>query len=72
MAGIGHWFLIIAHRLAPPMVLAPFSYTQLIWMVTSGYFVFGDVPTISTLTGAAVIIASGLYILYREQVRRDR
>ena len=72
MAGVGHWLLIVAHRLAPPMVLAPFTYTQLIWMALSGYIVFGDVPTLPTLVGAAVIAASGLYILYRQQVHRDR
>ena len=72
MAGIGHWLLITAHRIAPPAVLAPFSYTQIVWMVAAGYIVFDDVPTLSTLIGAAVIVASGLYVLYRERVHRDR
>ena len=70
--GIGHWFLIASHRDAPPTVLAPFTYTQLIWMIALGFFAFGDVPGTSTLIGAALIVASGLYALYREQVRRDR
>ena len=72
MASVGHWSLIIAHRLAPPTVLAPFSYLQLLWMVAAGYLVFGDIPTPSTLVGAAIIVASGLYVLYRERVHRDR
>ncbi|CAN5120195.1 DMT family transporter [soil metagenome] len=71
-ASIGHWFLIAAHRLAPPAVLAPFNYTQLLWMVAAGYLTSGDIPTPSTLIGAAVIVASGLYVLYRERVHRDR
>jgi drug/metabolite transporter (DMT)-like permease len=70
--GLGHWFLIAAHRDAPPTVLAPFNYTQLIWMILLGYLVFGDVPGPSTLIGAGLIVASGLYALYRERVRRDR
>ncbi len=70
--GVGHWFLIVAHRDAPPTVLAPFNYTQLIWMIVLGYLVFGDVPGSATLIGAALIVASGLYALYRERVRRDR
>src|SRR4029077_9521056 len=42
--GLGHYLLIIAHRLAPASVLAPFIYSQMIWMITLGYVVFGDVP----------------------------
>lgn len=68
----GHWFLIRANRHAPATVLAPFNYTQLVWMVLAGYLLFGDVPGPNTIVGAAIIVASGLYILYREQVRRDR
>jgi drug/metabolite transporter (DMT)-like permease len=72
MGGIGHWWLILANRYAPATVLAPFTYTQIVWMVLSGYLVFGDIPDATTLIGAAIITASGLYILYREQVHRDR
>jgi drug/metabolite transporter (DMT)-like permease len=72
MGAVGHWFLIAAHRDAPPTVLAPFSYTQLIWMITFGYLAFGDLPGPNTLIGASLIVASGLYALYRERVRRDR
>ncbi len=69
---VGHWFLIAAHRDAPPTVLAPFNYTQLIWMIALGYLVFGDVPGPATLIGATMIVASGLYSLYRERIHRDR
>jgi drug/metabolite transporter (DMT)-like permease len=41
-------------------------------MALAGYLVFGNLPTVSTLIGALVIIASGLYIVYRERVHRDR
>jgi drug/metabolite transporter (DMT)-like permease len=52
------------------MVLAPFHYTQIVWMVLAGYVVFGDWPGPSTLVGGAIVIAAGLYVLYRESVRR--
>ncbi len=72
MGSIGHWFLILANRHAPATVLAPFGYTQLIWMISLGYFLFGDVPKRTVLVGAAIIVASGLYVLYRERVHHDR
>jgi len=64
---IGHLFLIVAHRYAPAPVLAPFIYTQLIWYIMGGFLVFGDLPSEFTLVGAAIVIGSGLYLLYRER-----
>jgi drug/metabolite transporter (DMT)-like permease len=64
---VGHYLLIIAHRHAPPAVLAPFIYTQLVWAIILGYLVFADVPNRWTLAGAAVVVASGLYMLNRER-----
>lgn len=66
---VGHYLLIVAHRLAPASVLAPFMYTQLVWATAFGYFVFSDVPNNWTLAGAAVVVSSGLYLLHRERVR---
>jgi drug/metabolite transporter (DMT)-like permease len=62
----GHYLLIAAHRLAPPAVLSPFIYTGIVLAITFGYLVFGDAPNHWTLTGAAIVIGSGLYILRRE------
>lgn len=64
---IGHLFLIMAHRRSPAPILAPFIYTQIVWMIIAGYTVFGDVPSSWTLAGVAVVIVSGLYLLYRER-----
>jgi drug/metabolite transporter (DMT)-like permease len=69
---VGHWCFILAYRRAPASVLAPFVYSQLIWMTLLGYLVFGDLPHRMTLLGATIIIASGLYILYRERVHGGR
>lgn len=63
----GHYLLIVAHRHAPASVLSPFMYTQLIWATTLGYLVFANVPSRWTLAGAAIVIASGLYLLHRER-----
>jgi drug/metabolite transporter (DMT)-like permease len=72
LASLGHYLLIFAHRLAPASVLSPFIYSQLAWTVALGFFVFGDVPNRWTLAGAGVVIASGLYLLHRERVRRSQ
>lgn len=65
--GFGHWMLILAHRLAPAPILAPFNYIQLLPMILLGYLVFGDFPDLWTLIGAGVVLSSGLYLLYRER-----
>src|ERR1051325_4321514 len=71
LASLGHFLLIAAHRLAPASLLSPFIYSQLAWTVALGFFVFGDVPNRWTLAGAGIVIASGLYLLHRERVRRS-
>jgi drug/metabolite transporter (DMT)-like permease len=71
-SGVGHYLLIVAHRAAPAAVLAPFIYTEIVWMIALGYLVFYEVPNSWTLAGAAVVIASGLYLLYRERVAGAR
>jgi drug/metabolite transporter (DMT)-like permease len=65
--GLGHWLLILAHRYAPAPVVAPFIYLGLISMSVLGYLIFGDVPTLWTLSGGAVVILSGLYLFARER-----
>lgn len=67
LGSLGHFFLISGHKLAPASVLSPFIYTQLIWVVILGYLVFDHVPNQWTIVGAAVVIGSGLYLLYRER-----
>lgn len=66
---IGHGALVMAHKVANASVLAPFAYTQMIWMILWGYFVFGDLPDTWTVVGTCVIASAGLYILHRERVR---
>jgi len=65
--GFGHWLLILAHRIAPAPVLAPYIYLGLIWMSVAGFLVFGDLPTFWTLGGGGIVILAGLYLLARER-----
>ena len=69
---IGHHLLIKAHTIAPAPTLAPFIYTQIIWMIALGYLVFGDVPDLVTVVGASIVVMSGLYVYYREQQVKAR
>ena len=55
-----------AFRLAPASLLAPFQYTALVWAMLMGWLVWRDVPTVPILIGNAVIIASGLYVWFKE------
>ena len=70
IGGFSHFVLIKAYEYAAPSVLAPFAYTNLIWSVSIGFLVFGDLPDRYTALGASIIVASGLYTLYRERVRK--
>ncbi len=69
IGGIAHYILIRSFEFAPAAVLAPLSYTALLWNTLNGYLVFGDLPDRWTVGGAAILIATGIYILYREGVR---
>lgn len=65
----GHYLLALAHRYAPATVIAPFLYQQVFYMALFGYLVFNDVPGAPVWIGAAIVIASGLYLFYRERRR---
>ena len=61
-----------AFRLGPAALITPFEYSALIWATLLGFFFWGELPDLFTLAGAAIVVCSGLYILYRERVRRIR
>ena len=70
LGGLGvaaHFCLIKAFELAQASLLAPFNYSKLVWATLLGYVVFADLPSLNTLAGCALIIASGLYIVLRER-----
>ncbi len=70
--GVGHWLLIKAYQRATATALAPYPYLQMVWMIILGWLVFDQLPDRWTLAGAAIIVASGLYIIHREHTLRVR
>ena len=66
----GQWVVVLAFRYGDASVLAPYSYTQLLVVSTLGFLVFGEIPDVWTVAGAATIIGSGLYTAHRERLRR--
>ena len=68
IAGFGHYCVIQAMRRAPASVLAPISFVQLVWVAILGYLVFGDFPDGYTLLGATIVVGSGGYVFYREDI----
>ncbi len=68
--GFGHYALASAYNQAPASTLAPFAYLQLVWITIAGLVVFGDFPDGWTILGAGIVVASGIYVFYREARRR--
>jgi drug/metabolite transporter (DMT)-like permease len=63
---VGQVFMIRAFRAAPVAVVAPFEYLELLWASLIGYVVWGEEPAAHVWMGAAIVVASGLYITWRE------
>ena len=67
----GYQFVVLALRSGGELsVIGTFRYSSILWALAIGYAVWGEVPNGVALLGIAVIVASGLYILHRERVRR--
>ncbi len=66
---VGYQCVIMAMRTGDISAVAPFRYMALLWSMLLGYLVFGDVPDALMITGAVIIVSSGLYAFYRERVR---
>jgi drug/metabolite transporter (DMT)-like permease len=64
---LGHQVITIAHRYADASLLAPYFYLELIPMTLAGYLIFHDRPDIWVFVGAGIVVASGLYVWYRER-----
>jgi drug/metabolite transporter (DMT)-like permease len=65
---IGYQFIIMSMRTGDISFIAPFRYTALLWSILLGFVVFHDVPDAAMIAGAMIVVGSGLYALYREQV----
>ena len=69
LLGSGQAGLVLATREVPAVLVAPFQYTQMIWAVLFGIWLFGDPPTSNLLLGLGIVVSSGLFIIWRETVR---
>ncbi len=70
LGGAGHFTMIRAFTCAPAATVSPFGYSALIWAALFGLMLFNEFPDVWTITGALIIVASGLYVLHREHVRK--
>ena len=69
LALLAMWLVILAYRMADAVIVAPMQYSQILWAVFFGTMFFGEGVDQATVIGAAVIIASGVYIVLREDSR---
>jgi len=72
LGGLAHIFLTESYRFAAASVIAPFDYTSMLWALLLGYWMFGEVPTALVFVGAAIVIAAGLFVLWRERTQKLR
>jgi len=66
---VAQFSVIRALKLASASVVVPYQYTLIVWSVVFGWLMFAELPDGYTIAGAAIIVAAGLYIFWREQAR---
>ena len=72
IGGVSQLLMTTAYRHAPASTLAPFGYASILWSTALGYLVWSELPGPRILIGAAVVILSGLYIIYRETMKHAK
>jgi len=70
VTGFGHYCMIETFRHAEAALVAPFKYSSILWAAALGFLFWGDLPDAWVVAGTIIVVASGLYILHRELVRR--
>lgn len=63
---LGSLLSILSYRLAEAVIAAPMQYSQIVWAIVYGTLIFNDRPDATTLLGAGIVIASGIYVVLRE------
>jgi drug/metabolite transporter (DMT)-like permease len=67
---LGHWLLIKVYDVAEASAVQPFAYFQLLWVAVIGVTVFGEVLRWNVATGTLIVVAAGVFTLWREHARR--
>jgi drug/metabolite transporter (DMT)-like permease len=66
LGGSAQILLTASYRWAPASVVAPFDYTAMLWAFLIGFWLFDEVPTVHVFVGSVIVVASGLYVIWRE------
>jgi drug/metabolite transporter (DMT)-like permease len=69
---VGQYWWTRALHLAPASAISPFYYLSLVWASILGFAIWGEIPTVSLVVGSAVVVASGMFLLWRETSARQR
>jgi drug/metabolite transporter (DMT)-like permease len=72
LGGISHLLLTESYRHAPASTAAPFDYVYLLWVFLFGYVFFDEIPSLYVYVGAAIVAASGLYVILRDRRLRRK
>ena len=72
IAGLGQLFMTRAYQCAPAATISPFGYSGILWATLFGFLFWGEVPGHEIFIGSAIVIAAGLYIVYRETIHKKR
>jgi drug/metabolite transporter (DMT)-like permease len=72
VAGFGQLFMTRAYQCAPAATISPFGYSGILWATLFGFMLWGDIPGQPIFVGSAIVIAAGLYIVYRETILKRR
>jgi drug/metabolite transporter (DMT)-like permease len=67
LGGLAHVLVTESYRYAPASVIAPFDYSMMIWAFILGYTLFDEIPSVYVFCGAAIVAASGLFVIWRER-----
>ena len=70
--GVGQYWWTRSLSLAPPAAVGPFFYTSLVWAMLLGFMIWGDIPTLGLLAGSAVVVGSGIFLLWHESAKKAR
>ena len=71
VASISFFCVFSAYSIASPSIISLLEYSYIIFAMIAGYILFETIPTIRTFVGAAIIIAAGVYIYFREKVKNQ-